>query len=150
MDKVEEMLAGIENEEVVEIATVEVKEEKTKVLKMTNAGALSLVLAIEEVQSNPELKEKLEKMLEQTNKKNAVGKTGKTGKAQEENEGIKNEILATLSENPITIKEIQLANEKISPLTYSSQKISALVKNLIAENKVIRIEEKRVAKFILA
>ncbi|MEG2697241.1 MAG: hypothetical protein RR952_06700, partial [Cetobacterium sp.] len=72
MDKVEEMLAGIENEEVVEIATVEVKEEKTKVLKMTNAGALKLVLTIEEVQANSELKEKLEKMLEQTNKKNAV------------------------------------------------------------------------------
>ena len=114
--------------------------------KLTNVLALEMVLTMEEVKSNQELVEKLTKMKEQFEKKNNSG-TGskKLTKTQIENEEIKAQILEVMTSEPKAIKELQAENESLAE--YTNQKLSALLKQLVGENKVERIEEKRVAKF---
>lgn len=119
--------------------------------KMTNKKALEFVLGLEEVAKNVEIKEKLEKMLEQVCKKNAgVDKDGQKvlSQTQKENVEIKELIVEMFrnEENPIQIKELMAKNEELAKFT--PQKVSALIRQLVAENRVKRIEEKRVAKFI--
>lgn len=114
--------------------------------KLTNVLALEMVLAMEEVKSNQELVEKLTKMKEQFEKKNNSS-TGskKLTKTQIENEEIKVQILEVMTSEPKAIKELQAENENLAE--YTNQKLSALLKQLVNENKVERVEEKRVAKF---
>lgn len=90
---------------------------------------------------------KLRKMLEQVEKKSTGAKTGKPTKAQQENEQVKLEIICCLGDEPKQIKEL-MQYDKLS--AYSNQKLSALIRQLVAEGKVKRIEEKKVAKFTLA
>ena len=113
--------------------------------KLTNVLALEMVLAMEEVKSNQELVEKLTKMKEQFEKKNNSGTGKKLTKTQIENEEIKAQILEVLTSEPKAIKELQAENESLAE--YTNQKLSALLKQLVGENKVERVEEKRVAKF---
>ena len=113
--------------------------------KLTNVLALEMVLAMEEVRSNQELVEKLTKMKEQFEKKNNSGTGKKLTKTQIENEEIKAQILEVMTSEPKAIKELQAENESLAE--YTNQKLSALLKQLVGENKVERIEEKRVAKF---
>ena len=114
--------------------------------KLTNVSALEMVLAMEEVKSNQELVEKLTKMKEQFEKKNNSS-TGskKLTKTQIENEKIKAQILEVMTSEPKTIKELQA--DLYSLAEYSNQKLSALLKQLVGENKVERVEEKRTVKF---
>ena len=114
--------------------------------KLTNVLALEMVLAMEEVKSNQELVEKLTKMKEQFEKKNNSS-TGskKLTKTQIENEEIKAQILEVMTSEPKAIKELQAENESLAE--YTNQKLSALLKQLVGENKVERKEKKRVAKF---
>ena len=114
--------------------------------KLTNVLALEMVLAMEEVKSKQELVEKLTKMKEQFEKKNNSS-TGskKLTKTQIENEEIKAQILEVMTSEPKAIKELQAENENLAE--YTNQKLSALLKQLVGENKVERVEEKRTAKF---
>ena len=114
--------------------------------KLTNVLALEMVLGMEEVKSNQELVEKLTKMKEQFEKKNNSS-TGskKLTKTQIENEEIKAQILEVMTNEPKAIKELQAENESLAE--YTNQKLSALLKQLVGENKVERVEEKRTAKF---
>lgn len=111
--------------------------------KITNKIALEFVLSLEEVKVNVEICEKLAKMLEQVEKKNA--KSDKPTKAQIENMSIKEEIIEVMKDldKPCQIKDIK------EHLEYTSQKISALVRQLIEEKRVIRQEVKKVALFSL-
>ena len=114
--------------------------------KLTNVLALEMVLAMEEVKSTQELVEKLTKMKEQFEKKNNSS-TGskKLTKTQIENEEIKAQILEVMTSEPKAIKELQAENESLAE--YTNQKLSALLKQLVGENKVEKKKEKRVAKF---
>ena len=114
--------------------------------KLTNVLALEMVLAMEEVKSNQELVEKLTKMKEQFEKKNNSS-TGskKLTKTQIENEEIKAKILEVMTSEPKAIKELQAENKSLAE--YTNQKLSALLKQLVGENKVERVEDKRTAKF---
>ena len=120
--------------------------------KLTNVTALTMVLGMEEVKANSELVEKLEKMLAQFEKKNGSSENKKPTKTQLENENLKAQLVEILSNynEPMSIKELQADNDEINATVISNQKISAMFRQLIAENKLVRIEEKRVAKFILA
>ena len=124
--------------------------------KLTNSKALEIVLGFDIVQQNEELFDKLTQMKAQIDKKNkgAVDSEGKKilTVEQKKNLVIKDEIMLVLSQydEPKSIKEIQAENPTLSVEKYSNQKISALIRQLIAEGKVIRQEEKRVAKFSLA
>ena len=114
--------------------------------KLTNVSALEMVLAMEEVKSNQELVEKLTKMKEQFEKKNNSSTGSKRlTKTQIENEEIKAQILEVMTSEPKAIKELQAENKSLAE--YTNQKLSALLKQLVGENKVERVEEKRTAKF---
>lgn len=87
----------------------------------------------------------IENEIELVKRKNSKKTLTATQKANVE---FKDEILATLTpDNPMTIKEIQSANEALADL--SNQRVSALLTQLIEANKVERVIEKRVSKFIL-
>ena len=76
-------------------------------------------------------------------------KTSQT-KNQKENEGIKEtilEVLAGLNE-PITVTDFLKADERVAE--YSNQKVSALMKQLVDANKVVKIIEKKKSYFKLA
>ena len=88
--------------------------------------------------------------LELLAKKNASGSSKPTA-VQIANEGIKAEILECMANEPnrlFTISEMQ----KLFPCCaeLSNQRVSALVRQLIADGKVERLEEKRKAVFRIA
>lgn len=115
--------------------------------KLTYSQALTMVLEVEEIRENEELFNKITQLDNQLNKK-----SGKQSKAeqekQRENDGIKSEILTVMGTSPHeakSIKELQLKSDLL--ITFSNQKISALIRQLIANDEVERMEEKRIAKF---
>ena len=84
-----------------------------------------------------------------TEKKNANGNgERKPTKTQLENEGIKEQILSTLSFEPMPIDKVQKENPSLSAM--SNQKISALLSQLIKAGSVVRSEVKGKAHFALA
>ena len=122
--------------------------------KLTNVLALEMVLGMKEVQANVELVEKLTKMKEQFEKKNksSVGADGKKvlTAEQKKNEGLKETILEVLTryEEPKQIKELIAENEELA--SYTGQKISALITQLLRAEKVVKVVDKNVSKFQLA
>ena len=83
--------------------------------------------------------------LELLAKKNSAEK--KPTEKQTENNGIKETILDVLTENGglMTITDIQKSTAELAEL--SNQRISALVRQLVTDNAVERIEDKRKAYF---
>ena len=92
----------------------------------------------------------MEHELELLAKKNASG-SGKMTETQKINEGIKTAIVESLAVNPdriYTITEMIKEFECCKP--YTNQKISALLKQLVADGKVEKLEDKRKSYFKLA
>lgn len=71
-------------------------------------------------------------------------------KVNEANESIKTDVLATLEgfESGATVSEIMKANATLSEL--SNQKVSAMLRQLIADNKVVKSTEGKKSLFALA
>ena len=118
--------------------------------KMTKREKFEMLAKIAEVKANPMLAEFIEHELELLAKKNASG-SGKLTAVQVANNGIKEEILECMGKEPnrlFTISEMQ----KVFPCCaeLSNQRVSALVRQLIADGKVERLEEKRKAVFRIA
>ena len=67
-------------------------------------------------------------------------------KTEVENEGIKANILEVLTDEGVTVKTLlgELEGD------YTSQKISALLRQLVADGKVVKTIEKKVSYFSLA
>ena len=122
--------------------------------KLTNVLALEMVLGMKEVQANVELVEKLTKMKEQFEKKNksSVGADGKKvlTAEQKKNEILKETILEILTryEEPKQVKDLIAENEELA--SYTGQKISALITQLLKAEKVVKVVDKNVSKFQLA
>lgn len=116
--------------------------------KITKREKFEMLANIAEVKSNPMLVEFIEHELELLAKKNSAEK--KPTAVQVANEGIKEVIVETLKAKgeKMTISEMQKANEELGEL--SNQRISALIRQLLADGTVERIEEKRKAYFKLA
>ena len=115
--------------------------------KLTKREKFEMLAKIGAVAENPILAEFVEHELELLAKKNASG-TGKMTVVQIANEGIKEEILAGLGAEPnrlFTISEMQKAIPCCAEL--SNQRVSALIRQLVADGKVERVEEKRKAYF---
>ena len=111
--------------------------------KITNRKALDYVVANCELPGD--VKSKLEAMIVSLDKKATANR--KPTKAQEANEAVKDEIVEKMETNHLyTITELM----KMLDGEYSNQKVSALVRQLIAEGKVVRTEEKGKAFFSLA
>lgn len=114
--------------------------------KFTKREKFEMLAKIEAVASNPLLAEFIEHELELLVKKNSADR--KPTASQLANEGIKNEILEGLENEPnrlFTISEMQKVFPCCAELT--NQRISALVRQLVADGKVERVEEKRKAYF---
>ncbi len=90
----------------------------------------------------------MEHELELLAKKNSAEK--KPTAVQIANEGIKNTIVDVLAENgsKMTISEMQKADVELAEL--SNQKLSALIKQMVTDGKIERVEEKRKAYFKIA
>ena len=118
--------------------------------KLTKREKFEMLAKIDGVKANPMLVEFINHELELLAKKNASGE-GKLTAVQIANNGIKEEILECMAKEPnrlFTISEMQ----KVFPCCaeLSNQRVSALVRQLIADNKVERLEEKRKAVFRIA
>ena len=83
--------------------------------------------------------------LELLTKKNSSER--KPTAAQKENEKIKAIILAALTTTPTSISDLQKKDAALAEI--SNQKISALLRQLIIDNKVVRTEDKKKALFAL-
>ena len=71
----------------------------------------------------------------------------KPTKTQEENEVLKGIILDTLTEEGVTVTELQSKNEELSGL--SNQRVSALLRQMIADGKVAKVVDKKKSYFSL-
>ena len=120
------------------------------VKKMTKRDYFNQLREVDGVKANPELVKFIDHELELLAKKNASGSSKPTA-VQVANEGIKSEILECMAKEPnrlFTISEMQ----KVFPCCaeLSNQRVSALVRQLVADGKVERLEEKRKAVFRIA
>ena len=111
-------------------------------MAMTYVEALEQAIAI---CGEGEVAEKLTALKAQVAKKRSSSKPTKT---QVENEAIKEQILAVLAEcdEGVMVKEILGMLEG----DYTSQKISALLTQLVKAGKVVKTIEKKVSRFALA
>lgn len=110
--------------------------------KITKKEMFMEILKINDVANNPTMVEFLNHEIELLNKKRSSGTL--TAK-QIENEAVKNEIVTILTntENAMSVTEIVKTLEG----DYTNQKISALMVQLVKENKVKREVTKKVARF---
>ena len=117
--------------------------------KMTYATALEMVLAIDEVKANDELAEKLTALKESVSKK-STSKSNKPNAKQKANEEIKEKIMEILFAEPTRLFTISEICKSYTDEELSNQKVSSLVRQLVAEDKVKRTEDKRKAYFSIA
>ena len=120
--------------------------EKTK--KMTKRDYFSKLIEIVEganVDNSVEIVNFLNNEIKLLNKKSNV----KTN-TQKENEVLMEVVFNTLVEvgKPMTVSELMSANEKVGAM--SNQKVSALLKKLKEDERVVRVEDKKKAYFSIA
>ena len=117
--------------------------------KMTYATALEMVLAIDEVKANDELAEKLTALKESVSKK-STSKSNKPNAKQRANEEIKEKLMEILFAEPTRLFTISEICKLYTDEELSNQKVSSLIRQLVAEDKVKRTEDKRKAYFSIA
>jgi predicted transcriptional regulator len=115
-------------------------------VKVTKKTRFEEMKAIFEAQGDTVHAEFCQHEIELLNKKNSKT-SGKLTKTQKENEAVKAEILEGL-EGKMTITEMTKRIPAIEGMT--NQKVSALVRQLVKEEKVVRTEEKGRAYFEIA
>ena len=113
--------------------------------KMTKREKFEMLMAIDEVKSNPVLFEFITHELELLAKKNTSEK--KPTAVQVANEGLKEIIMDVLNENGglMTVTDIQKSCEELAGL--SNQKVTALIRQLKEDGKVEKVEDKRKSYF---
>ena len=114
--------------------------------KITKREVIKMMMNEEVVKANSTYVAYLENELALLDKK---AQNKKATKTQEQNVGIKAtilEVLATIGSGTVT--DIQNANEELS--TLSNQKVSALVRQLVDSEKVVRTTDKKKSIFSLA
>ncbi len=117
--------------------------------KLTKREKFEMLKALDEVKANEMLVEFIDNELNLLAKKNSSEK--KPTATQVANEGIKEKILEEMANEPtrlFTISEMIKVFPCCEELT--NQRVSALVRQLVADGKVERIEEKRKAYFKIA
>jgi len=115
--------------------------------KMTNVKALSYVIENFENEVPADVFEKLVAIRTSFEKKSASKKLTAN---QEENEGFKATIIEVLTnaDKALTVTEIQTVNAELSAL--SNQRVSALLRQLIDANKVVKTVDKKKSFFSIA
>jgi predicted transcriptional regulator len=115
-----------------------------KITKRDNYNAL---LKIEEVKNNPILKAFVEHEIELVDKKNS-SRSGKPTAQQKVNNAVKESILDEM-ENGVEYTITDMIKQLPSCMTLTNQRTSALVRQLVKDNLVIRTEKKGRAYFSL-
>lgn len=115
--------------------------------KMTKKDWYGVLMAMDEVKANAGAMEFIQHEVELLERKNSSDR--KPTATQIANEGIKETILSIMEKNNLyTITQIlKLVQPKHSDIELTNQRISALVRGLMSDNKVVRIEDKRKAFF---
>ena len=112
--------------------------------KMTKRDYFNALLAIADVQSTPTLVEFIEHELELLEKKNSVDK--KPTATQVANTSIKDAIYEGMEDDrQYTITELIKEIDECAELT--NQRVSALVRQMIADGRIERTEDKRKSYF---
>lgn len=113
--------------------------------KMTNAKALDYVLT--NVELPEDVREKIQNIYNSTVKKST---NRKPSKASQENKALAETVAKVLSEadSPLTITEILKSDETFADL--SNQKMTAVVRMMIADGTVTKIVEGKKSTFKLA
>lgn len=112
--------------------------------KITKRERFEALLKIEAVKADSGMVEFIKHELDLLAKKNSAEK--KPTAQQVANDGIKDAILDGMADNRLyTITEIQKEIAECAEL--SNQRVSALVRQLIADGQVVRTEDKRKAYF---
>jgi len=108
--------------------------------KMTKVEMFNAIKEV--VANNEEMVAFIEHEIELLQKKSANKKPTKT---QEENKSLKNEILSVLSDEGMTVTEIQKKSEILGEV--SNQKVSALLRQLVEVGAVEKTTEKKKSFF---
>ena len=112
--------------------------------KITKIEVLTMMAADENIKANKVFTDFITHEIELLKKKSANRKSTKT---QTENVGIKDNILKVLDgSDGMTVSQIM---PLIGDGSYTNQKISSLLRQLVEDGKVRRYTEKRVAYFAL-
>ena len=116
----------------------------TNTAKMTYVAALTY--ALENCQMPEEVREKLDSLRAQQMKRNSGDK--KPTKTQQANANLREVVLNVLRNEgkPMTVTEVFNAMSD-NPEVASTQKVSALMRQLLLEGKVVKTVEKRVSYF---
>lgn len=119
----------------------------TTTKKITKRDHFNALLSLSEVQANPALVAFIEHEIELLDKKNSADK--KPTAQQVANDGIKDAIIEGMEPTRLytvteLIKEIAECNE------LTNQRVSALLRQLISEGKVVKTVDKRKSYFQLA
>ena len=112
--------------------------------KVTKAEMFAMIKEVEGVKENADMVAFIDHELELLAKKSANKKPTKT---QEEKEGIKAEILNVLTEDGVTVSDLQSKSDVLGNL--SNQRVSALLRQLIADGKVVKNVDKKKSYFSL-
>lgn len=113
---------------------------------MTKRENYASIREIVEKLGRTDLVEFVDHEVELLNKKNNAPK--KPTEKQVENEKLKDIILAEMGDKPLTITEMQCLIPALSEL--SNQRVSAIVKQLVEDNSLVRTVVKRKAYFAKA
>lgn len=116
----------------------------TNTAKMTYVAALTY--ALENCQMPEEVRDKLDSLRAQQMKRNSADK--KPTKTQQANANLREVVLNVLREtgSPMTVTEVFNVMSE-NPEVASTQKVSALMRQLLLEGKVVKTTEKRVSYF---
>ena len=118
--------------------------------KITKKMVVEMMLADEKIVANEVFKAYLENELELLKKKS---ENKKATKNQTENVEIKADMLEVMAHmSPSTATEIMNAVKSVDTEKYATltnQRVSALLKQLIEDNKVVKSVDKKVSKFAL-
>ena len=112
--------------------------------KMTQRDYFNEIIALARANGRNDLVEFAEGRIEALDKKSA---NKKPTKAQAENEVYKAEVLAVLTEEKVTVSDLMKKSNVLSDL--SNQKVTAVLKSLIEDGKVVKNVDKKKSYFSL-
>lgn len=112
--------------------------------KVTKKEMFEMLKGVAGVAENADMVAFIDHEIELLNKKSANKKATKT---QEENVGIKAEIMAVLTADGATVSDIQTKSATLSAL--SNQRVSALLRQLVESGKVAKTVDKKKSYFSL-
>ena len=113
--------------------------------KMTQRDYFNEIIALAEANDRSDLVEFAEGRIALLDKKASAKKPTKT---QEENIAIKTEIMSVLTNEGVTVSDLQSKSDVLGSL--SNQRVSALLRQLVAEEKVVKTVDKKKSFFALA